>query len=198
MSRFFPRMLVVLGVACCVPPCVAEDNPVQRTSVRQQLERELPLLGHRNWIVIADMAYPAQVSPGIETIYVGGNHLDAIREMLEIVGKASHVRPVIHIDKELKAVAEDDAPGIRAFREGLKGVLKTEDIVEQMHEDTIAQLNEAGKLFKVLVLKTDSTLPYTTVFVRLECGYWSDAAEQRLRESLKKSHGRNASGTTPE
>ena len=34
----------------------------------QLLEERLPLFGHRNWIVVADAAYPAQCRPGIETI----------------------------------------------------------------------------------------------------------------------------------
>jgi hypothetical protein len=131
------------------------------------------------------MAYPAQVSLGIETIYVGGDHLDAIREMLDMIDKAPHVRPVIHLDKELKAVAEEDAPGIDAFRKGLGKVLEKKDAIELMHKDVIAKLDEAGKSYKLLILKTDSTLPYTSVFVRLECGYWSDSAEQRMRESLE-------------
>jgi hypothetical protein len=28
------------------------------------------------------------------------------------------------------------------------------------------------------------TIPYTSVFVRLECGYWSADAEKRLREKM--------------
>jgi len=31
----------------------------------------LPLFGHRNWIVVADSAYPAHSMPGIETIVSG-------------------------------------------------------------------------------------------------------------------------------
>jgi hypothetical protein len=33
-----------------------------------QLNDHLSLYGHRNWVVIADAAYPAQAKPGIETI----------------------------------------------------------------------------------------------------------------------------------
>ena len=44
----------------------------------------------------------------------------------------------------------------------------------------------AGATFRVLIIKTDMTLPYTSVFCELDCGYWSAAAEQRLREALKK------------
>lgn len=30
---------------------------------KQQLDRELPLLGHRNWILVVDKAFPMQTSP---------------------------------------------------------------------------------------------------------------------------------------
>jgi hypothetical protein len=39
-------------------------------------------------------------------------------------------------------------------------------------------------LYQILILKTTLTIPYTTVFLQLDCGYWSDAAEKRLRHSL--------------
>jgi hypothetical protein len=42
-----------------------------QVSWQTKLEQELPLLGHRNWIVIADSAYPWQTAPGIETINTG-------------------------------------------------------------------------------------------------------------------------------
>jgi hypothetical protein len=38
----------------------------------------------------------------------------------------------------------------------------------------------------VLVLKTRLTIPYTSVFIRLECGYWSADAEKRLRAAMAK------------
>jgi hypothetical protein len=38
--------------------------------------------------------------------------------------------------------------------------------------------------FHVLVLKTRMTIPYTSVFIRLDCRYWSGDAEQRLRARM--------------
>jgi len=35
--------------------------------------------------------------------------------------------------------------------------------------------------FNVLIIKTNLTLPYTSVFFQLECGYWNAAAEENLR-----------------
>jgi len=36
----------------------------------------------------------------------------------------------------------------------------------------------------VLVIKTDMTIPYTSVFFELDCGYWDSDAEKRLREGM--------------
>ena len=149
------------------------------------LTRELPLLGHRNWIVIADSAYPAQSRTGVDTFYIGGRQIDVVKRVLDAVDKAKHVRGVVFVDGELRHVAEQDVPGIDAYRKGLRALLNdrpAHDDVE--HEQLIAKLDEAAKQFRILILKTDMTIPYTTVFIRLDCAYWSDAAEERLRASM--------------
>jgi hypothetical protein len=52
------------------------------------------------------------------------------------------------------------------------------------HEKIIANVDEAGKLFHILVLKTNMTIPYTSVFIRLDCKYLSADAEKRLRAMM--------------
>lgn len=178
-------LLLFMAVPCCLPNQASASNEKRFDELRERLQKKLPVLGHRNWIVIADMAYPEQSNPGIETIYVGGDHASVIREVLNLVEKAPHVRPNIHRDKELDVVSEEDAPGIKAFREQLKKVLDGKQTTQLLHDDIIAKMDEAGRTFKVVILKTDCTLPYTSVFLQLECGYWSDAAEQRVRAALK-------------
>jgi len=37
----------------------------------------------------------------------------------------------------------------------------------------------------VLVLKTRMAIPYTSVFLQLDCQYWSADSEARLREAMK-------------
>jgi len=157
--------------------------------VRETLAAALPRLGHRNWIVIADSAYPEQVGGGIETVYVGGDQLDAVEAVLEAVAAAKHVDAVALVDAELAAVADDDAPGVAAYRTKLDALLAGRPVDKRPHEAIIRDLDEAGKLFRVLVLKTDMTVPYTSVFLRLECGYWSPEKEARLRKSLERGGG---------
>ena len=85
------------------------------------------------------------------------------------------------MDRELEYVPENDAPGISAYRDKLAKLLTGSDISKLPHEQIIAKLDEAGKTFHVLLLKTKMTLPYTSVFLQLECGYWNAASEKRLR-----------------
>src|SRR3954447_66987 len=147
-----------------------------------RLSDELPLLGHRNWIAVVDSAYPLQTSAGVETIETNGDQLDVVRTVLDQVSKAKHVRAVIFTDAELKVVPETDAAGVSAYRESLRDVLAKAELQSLPHEEIISKLDEAGRTFHVLVLKTNMTIPYTSVFIRLECGYWSADAEKRLRE----------------
>jgi L-fucose mutarotase/ribose pyranase (RbsD/FucU family) len=154
-------------------------------SWQTKLERDLPLLGHRNWIVIADAAYPWQTAKGIETVDTGAEQLAVVEAVLKTLAKAKHVKPTIYVDKEMDFVAEKDAPGITDYRVKLKTLLGDRPVKVELHEDIIKKLDEAGKTFHVLLLKTKHVQPYTSVFLQLECGYWDAASEKRLRDTMQ-------------
>jgi hypothetical protein len=153
---------------------------------RELVQAYLPRLGHRNWIVIADAAYPAQSAPGIETIVTGATMTDVADYVFGELENARHVRPLVLHDEELSAIAESDAPGVGALRAGLKNRLKGLEVETLPHKKIIRQLADLGEVFEILLLKTTLTIPYTTLFIRLECGYWPEAAEKRLRRALRK------------
>ena len=180
-----PRCLRVALAGLVLPLCGALNGFAGETNAwREQLEQRLPGYGHRNWICIVDAAYPAQTSPGVETVVTGADQLTVVREVLAALKKAPHVKPVAVIDSELPAVAETDAPGIGVYRKELESVLVGTVVERTPHEAIIRDLDRAGGLVRVLVLKTNLTLPYTSVFLRLECGYWTPEAEVRLRAAL--------------
>ena len=154
------------------------------------LRTQLPLLGHRNWIVIADAAYPWQTAPGIETVYADAEQLKVVKAVLDALTRTKHVKPIIHTDAELKHVAETNAPGITAYRTGLDKLLAQRPVQVLPHESIIGKLDEAGKTFKVLLIKTPLTLPYTSVFLQLDCGYWNADAESELRAAIKAAGGK--------
>jgi RbsD/FucU transport protein family protein len=161
----------------------------QQKPWRDVLNERLPYYGHRNWIVIADSAYPLQSAPGIETIVSNESQTETVRHVLDVLSRAKHVRPVAYTDLELNHVPEPEAAGIDAYRQLLQGLfdkfLPDQKIVSIRHEDIINKLDAASKTFNVLIIKTNMALPYTSVFLELRAAYWSDEAEQRLRQSIR-------------
>jgi hypothetical protein len=168
--------------------------PVRPYDWREAVADRVAEYGHRNWIVIADAAYPAQVRPGIEMLPAHADHLKVVAAVLDELGKAKHVRPVVYTDAELPHVAERDAAGVIEFRRELKALLADRKPQAVPHEQMIDRIDKAAERYKVLVLKTDLMLPYTSVFVELDSGYWTPEAEKRLREAMnagKKEKERN-------
>jgi hypothetical protein len=108
-----------------------------------------------------------------------------VKQVLAELAKAKHVQPVIYTDAEMQFVAEKNAAGIRAYRDALARLLASQNIQVRPHEQIIRLLDAAGKTFKVLIIKTPLTLPYTSVFFQLECGYWKAESEQALRQAMK-------------
>jgi hypothetical protein len=170
-------MIPVLGLVILVATftsCEREDEageeetavPVAQTvktpAWADALGAYLPALGHRNWIVVADSAFPLQISPGIETIVSNEDHFTVLDKVLKVVDGAKHIRPKIWLDKELSFVTEALAPGA---------------------DD--ARLGQVGKTFKIVMIKTTLAVPYTSVFLELDCGYWGPEAEAKMREKMK-------------
>ena len=147
-------------------------------------------MGHRNWILIVDSAYPLQTSPGVETIETNASQIEVTREVLKMVDRSIHVRPLVFMDAELPFVPEQDAAGANQYRKEIKTVLGDRQVTEVPHEKIINTVDESGRTFHVLVLKTTLTIPYTSVFLRLDCKYWSDAAETKMRAAMKKAEAR--------
>lgn len=154
---------------------------------RAKLSAELPLLGHRNWIMIVDSAYPLQVSPGMETIETGADQLQVTRAVLAMLDHSIHVTPNVYLDAELPYVTDQAAPGVSVYRQHLKEILKDRPIKSLPHEALLKQVGEAGQSFHILVLKTTMTIPYTSVFLQLDCKYWPPEAEQQLRQSMRNA-----------
>jgi hypothetical protein len=181
LHRFYVALLgIVASVLASAAACADE------TDWQQHLSERLPQLGHRNWIVIADAAYPLQSREGIETIATGAEQLATVKQVLAALSKAPHVRPIVHLDAELPFVAEQDAPGITTYRNALTSLLANHPKHSQPHEEIIGLLDKSAQTFHVLILKTNLRLPYTSVFIELDCGYWSPEAERRLRDKMQR------------
>ena len=162
------------------------------TEWERQLRALLPVFGHRNWIVVADSAYPAQSRAGIETIVSGEDQIPVVKKVLAAIDACKHIRANVYVDKELGFVEGNDAPGISRYRADLGAALKTAlggaSAKQLPHEEIIAKLDQAAQVFRVLIIKTEMTIPYTSVFFELDCGYWDAGSEERLRQAVQAAN----------
>jgi hypothetical protein len=148
------------------------------------LKGRLQLFGHRNWLVIADSAYPAQSRQAVETIVADEEHATVLGKTFAILHACKHIRPTIYTDRELTFVSEEDAPGITSYQKQLTELLKGYEVRALPHEEIISRLDRVGEMFRVLLVKTKMRIPYTSVFLELQCGYWNVQAEGRLRAAM--------------
>jgi len=182
LKNVFSLLLFTVIIIGCNKQTITKES---KMDWKKELDAKLKLYGHRNWVVIADGAYPQQSNPAIETITIDASQVAAVEFVSNLIGKATHVDANIFVDKEMAFVAEKNAQGITAYRKDLNKVLDGKPVKTMLHEDIISELDASAKLFNVLIIKTDLAIPYTSVFFQLECGYWNGESENELREALK-------------
>lgn len=185
------QFILLLALFSCSDRTAQQNNRAANSEAqletpdwKSELAETLKLYGHRNWIVVADGAYPQQSNLAIKTISVDASQLETVKFVNELIEAARHVEATIFIDKELEFVPEKDANGIDTYRTKLNELLKGKPVEAKYHEAIIRELDESAKLFNVLIIKTDLAIPYTSVFFQLECGYWNAAAEENLRKEI--------------
>jgi hypothetical protein len=177
-------LLLLIGCNPTVHDQQQDAAMPESSNWKADVEKTVKLFGHRNWIVVADAAYPQQSHPAIRTIYADADHLEVVEFVNNLIVSSKHVTAQISLDKELAYVPERAAPGVEAYRVGLDKLLAGKPSNKVLHEDIINELDASAKLFNVLIIKTNLAIPYTSVFFRLECGYWDAASEQSLRSNL--------------
>jgi L-fucose mutarotase/ribose pyranase (RbsD/FucU family) len=180
------KSYLALTVLCVVSLVCA--LPVNAQSWQSHVADELPLMGHRNWILIVDSAYPEQVGAGIETIATGADQLDVVRSVLNAIQNSIHIRPVIFMDAELPFVPDDKAPGVSNYRAQIAPLLHDYEVHSRLHQSLIDEVGKDGALYRVLILKTNLTIPYSSIFIHIDCKYWSAKNERTLREAMSR-HG---------
>ena len=111
--------------------------------------------------------------------------IDDTEEVLSALDQSTHVKPIIYQDKELSYVSEEQVAGIGAFRSKAAEILEGREVNTLLHDEVFRMLDESSSLFRVLVIKTSGTLPYTSVFLQLDCSYWGPENEKVLRERMQ-------------
>jgi hypothetical protein len=154
----------------------------------QQVANFLPLFGEGNWIVVSETAFPLLAKNGIETVPVREGLAEAVNQIVGLLQSNNRLRGVYHLPSELDIVAEAGGEA-EAYAGALRQILPATAIVKWPEAEILTLLAGGPEVERVLVIKTDSEIPYGTVAIQLKRGYWSDEQEAELRETLKRAGG---------
>ncbi|KMM34476.1 hypothetical protein [Parabacteroides goldsteinii] len=168
----------------CIPKEATNHHSQHKTNWQTVLQDKLPLLGHRNWIVITDMAYPLQTREGITTLYANEPYTEVLGTVKKMVDNSLHVYAHIYQDEELSFLEEGFCPGINDLKTEMGNVLPATEITSIRHDDLIARLDSISNLFEVVIIKTKLTKPYTSTFFELDCKYWDSNKQTILNERI--------------
>jgi D-ribose pyranose/furanose isomerase RbsD len=163
------------------------QNSKDTKTWQTEFHQKLPLLGHRNWVLVVDKAFPLQSSAGMTVINTGEKLPAVLKEVMKSISTSTHVKPIVYTDSELSYITQDLSPGADEMKKEIFAALKGFEVNTILHEAVFAKLDEASKLFGVVVLKTESTIPYSSVFIQLDCAYWDSNREKSLREKMAKA-----------
>jgi len=186
-NRLF--LIVAIAILSCNQSSSDKANQLATVATKdwkQQFNETLPLLGHRNWIIVVDKAFPQLNAPGMEIINTNEKLLPVLKYVLKQVNASAHVKPIIYSDKELSFITEDQAKGVKQFINESQQLFNGQPVQTILHDSVFTKLDEASKLFKVLVLKTNETIPYSSVFLQLDCAYWNADKEEQLRNKMRQ------------
>lgn len=166
--------------------CQQHTPPAPTPTWLTTVDHEVQKLGTFNWIIIAEPSFPALSRSGVTTITTPVSNAEALYGVLQSLDSHSHVRPRIHLIREAEAITEHDTPGINEYRAKLKQVLNERETVTLTNNSLNLLITDARKNYRILVIKTASSLPYTSVFMELESGYWDGVSETALRKRMNR------------
>mgnify|MGYP000075281304 FL=1 len=152
----------------------------------EAVKQQAGQLGYRNWIVIAEASFPAQNRPGVRQVSASGDVPEVLDYVLKSLEQSENVRPQLYVTRELRSVENDFAPGIDDHRKRLQGALHGHDTTELDQQSLLTLLADANRSFDVLVIRTNTALPYTSVFLELQPAYWDADSEGRLRDRIEQ------------
>jgi len=156
------------------------------------VRRHTAELGFRNWIVIAEASFPAYSRAGAHQVPANVEIPEALAYVLEEIDQTQHVKPNVYLTRELRSMSNDTAPGIDDLRAKTQEALAGIEATSLDQESLMSLLADANRSFDVLIIRTTSALPYSSVFIELQPGYWDAESEQQLRDRISSERKKPA------
>ena len=180
------RKLSGLMICCLVfAMCGCAGDGTANRPWMSSIRHELGYLGSRNWVVIAEAAFPTPSRRGLRVIQVDDDIPAVLDGLEQIIEEKHHVKPRIYLTSEIAKVPYDYAPGVKGHKSDLKEALHGRETVRLDNEMLMSLINNTSKSYRVLVIKTRTAIPYSSVFVELGSGYWDAESEAALRKNME-------------
>jgi D-ribose pyranose/furanose isomerase RbsD len=180
--RFLSRA-IIMTVAPTLFGC---SFPYYRNDWESSVNQQVSQLGYRNWIVIAEASFPAHSRNGVSQVNSDAEIPDVVDYVLNALEKTQHVKPNIYLTREMRAVENDVAPGIDVLKDQIKSALHSHEFTEIDQQSLLTLIESAQSSFNVLVIRTSTALPYSSVFLELQPGYWDAESEKQLRQTISR------------
>lgn len=184
--------VICIAILIACSPYLESQTLTSPSDWKTVLQTHLTLYGHRNWIVVSDSAFPAYAEPGIETIVANDDLASVLQYVVANISASRHVRATVLLDKEFDFVEESDYPGASALRRRIATTFAMEQVSSVPHFEIMKTISEAGATYRVLFIKTTGTVPYSSVYIRLDCGYMSDDIERKIRNAMAAADSRKS------
>jgi D-ribose pyranose/furanose isomerase RbsD len=153
---------------------------------KSQVDRHNKQLGYKNWIVISEAAFPAQNRSKMKQISVEAEIPEVLDHLLHTFERNQYVQPTIYLTREVRSVENDFAPGIDQLRERIATAMHAHEAVELDQQSLLTLLETTEQRYQVLLIRTPTALPYSTVFLELRPGYWDADSEEHLRKKISR------------
>ncbi len=184
---------LLLTASCLLSSChhIAEalrasEAAARADELRNQIAPHLDVLGARNWIVVADPAYPILAGEGVDVVVVDADLASTLREVLSALDEDGTLTPRLWLCSELEAVSERRAPGVRRYRRELRKLTARRLHYEVTDRIISLQLTQAAQTHRILYIKTSTPLPYSSIAIELDSGYWNSSDEAELRNRMER------------
>jgi D-ribose pyranose/furanose isomerase RbsD len=191
--RFLYRA-IIMSLAAASLNCGVEPF---RNNWKSSVDHQVSQLGYRNWIVIAEASFPAHSRSGVSQVNSNAEIPEVVDYVLNALEKTQHVKPNIYLTREVRAVENDVAPGIDALKDQIKEALHSHESTEIDQQSLLTLIESAQSRFDVLVIRTQTALPYTSVFLELQPGYWDAESEKELRQKISRERLEKLARPTP-
>ncbi len=182
-AMIYARAILLFGLYLLLQGCAMFEH--RQSPWKAAVHRHTSQLGFRNWIIIAEASFPALGRTGVMQVPANVEIPEALDYVLKDIDQSQHVKPSIFFTRESQVIDNDSAPGIDLLRQKVRQSIQEMATTTMEQDSLLTVLQDINRSFDVLIIRTNTTLPYSSIFIELQPGYWDAESEDKLRQRMQ-------------